>query len=121
MGLELWSAKWLVLFGIGLLLACSMLGGAIMLLYDWLRSRRRPTAPVVQVQTHTFKFPPTDDDLFEVRLLDDIDPAQTVPFWHTNIQHHVTVKIENGALVTTRVGGTTEPVEANVTLVEFRK
>jgi hypothetical protein len=90
-------------------------------MFGWLKKWRRPKGPVVQVQTHEFSFPPTDDDLFEVRLLDDIDPAQTVPFWHTNIQHYMTVKIENGALVTTRVGGTTKPVEAKVTLVEFRK
>jgi hypothetical protein len=90
-------------------------------MFGWLRKWRRRKSPVVQVQTHEFSFPPTDESLFAVEAL-DVDPQQAVPFWTTNVPHFVTVEIdESGTLTVTRVGAASERVDATVRIVEFAK
>jgi hypothetical protein len=91
-------------------------------MFGWLKKWRRPKGPVVQVQTHEFSFPPTDESLLAVETLVGIDPQCSVAFWTTNIPHHLDVEItEQNTLVVTRVGAASDDVEATVRVVEFRQ
>ena len=90
-------------------------------MFDWIRKWRRRRSPVVQVQTHEFYFPPTDESLFSAELIGAY-PDSSVVFCNTDVPHHMTAKLkEDGTLTVTRVGAASEAVEATVTVVEFAK